>query len=399
MIPDVTKERMHLKTAPRPRATPAVRLALIAAAAIALPTLDFAVSPPAVPVAEHVVVYRHEGQYAAFPVLYQLHDEFHSLYIEVRARVSHSHLEPRAKPLAFVSTDGGRTWAPSPQKEYNPDWRTPDGELLEADGHGWRYVDPAERPALEARGIEVRASPDGRITYANGCYVRNSADHGATWSERELSVPREALIMVYNDPCTWLRVDGRTLLRAVYGRPTANLRFYESWLLRSTDGGRTWDFGTIAADPHRKRSFGETAIAAAANGDIVAMMRTEPALGTNLWMARSADRGRTWSPPTETPLQGHPAHLLRLHDGRLLCTYGFRDEPIGIRAAISRDDGRTWRAEDVVSLRSDGFGRPSDNGYPITTELADGALVTSYYITHDDGITGVEVTRWQPPWQ
>lgn len=82
------------------------------------------------------------------------------------------------------------------------------------------------------------------------------------------------------------------------------------------------------------------ATAVAAAGDIVAMMRTEPALGSHLWAARSSDRGRTWSRAIKTPLQGHPAHLLRLRDGRLLCTYGFRDAPSGIRATLSRDDSR-----------------------------------------------------------
>ena len=97
-------------------------------------------------------------------------------------------------------------------------------------------------------------------------------------------------------------------------------------------------------------------------------------------------------------MRGFPAHLLRLRDGRLLCTYGHREQPIGIRAAISRDHGRTWRESDIVSLRSDGSGPPSDNGYPLTAELADGTLVTVHYITRD-GITGVEATRWRNPWK
>jgi Neuraminidase (sialidase) len=200
--------------------------------------------------------------------------------------------------------------------------------------------------------------------------------------------------MTYHDPASYVRLDARTILRAVYGRPVANVRHYEVWLLRSEDDGATWTFSTLAADSQKKRSFGETALVQAANGDLVAMMRTEPALGTKMWTTRSADRGRTWSQPVETPLHGHPAHLLRLRDGTLLCTYGHRDPPIGIRAAFSHDHGRTWPENEIVTLRADGSGRPGDNGYPISVELADGPLVSVYYLTRE-GVTGVEATRWR----
>jgi len=363
-----------------------------------LPLAALAATPPQVPDVEHIVIHRQAGQYSAFPILYQLPDEFHTLYVHFGAGVTSSHLEPRREPVKFVSTDGGRRWKETKRSEPNPAWASTPGRLVVPDAHAWRYVEASRRAEFEARGIEVRKSPDGRVTYAYGCYVRVSQDNGATWQKREIEVPAEGLIMTFLDPASYVRLDTRTILRAVYGRPVANVRFYETWLLRSEDDGATWSFLTLAADPEKKRSFGETALVPAANGDIVALMRTEPALGTKMWTARSADRGKTWSKPVETPLHGHPAHLLRLRDGTLLCTYGFRDEPIGIRAALSRDHGRTWLEKDIVSLRADGSGRPGDNGYPLTTELADGTLVTVCYLTRD-GITGVEATRWPNPWK
>ncbi|MBI5692812.1 MAG: exo-alpha-sialidase [Verrucomicrobia bacterium] len=357
--------------------------------------------PAVVPGAEHIVVYRQAGQYSAFPVFYQLPDAAPTLYVHFGAGVTSSHLEPRRETMRFTSTDGGRTWQRTTREVPNPAWATGStrpGRYVNPGAHAWRYVEAARRGEFEARGIEVRNSPDGRVTYAYGCYVRTSEDGGATWQHTEIPVPPKALIMGFLDPATDLRLDARTLLCAVYGRPTANVRFYEAWLLRSEDDGATWDFLTLAADPEKKRSFGETALVEAANGDVIAMMRTEPALGTKMWTTRSSDRGRTWSRAEETPLHGHPPHLLRLRDGTLLCTYGFRDPPIGIRAALSRDHGRTWREQDIVSLRADGGGRPGDNGYPLTTELPDGTLVTAYYLTRE-GITGVEVTRWRNPWK
>lgn len=355
--------------------------------------------PPRVPGATHVVIYRQAGEYSAFPNFYQLPDPAGTLYVRFGAGVTSSHLEPRRNYLGFLSSDGGRSWNRTARDEPNPAWATgpsQPGRLVDANAHAWRYVEAGRQAEFAARGLEVRKSPDGRVTYAYGCYVRTSADGGATWHQSEIPVPPKGLIMGFLESATDLRLDARTVLCAVYGRPTANERFYESWLLRSEDDGATWRFLTIAADPARKRSFGETAIVEAANGDIVAMMRTEPALGTRMWTARSSDRGQTWSKPVETPLHGHPPHLLRLRDGTLLCTYGFRDPPIGIRAALSRDHGRTWREQDIVSLRADGSGRPGDNGYPLTTELADGTLVSVYYLTRE-GVTGVEATRWNLP--
>lgn len=371
----------------------------IALCFLSLPLVTIGAEPPPLPGAEQVVIYRMDGQYSAFPQLYQLDDG--TLHVSFSASVTSSHLEPRKEPKQFISQDGGRTWQPIDRDEPNPAWATgpsKPGRLVDANAHAWRYVDASRRAEFDAKGIEVRDSPDGRVTYAYGCYVRTSEDYGRTWQQREIPVPRKGLIMAFLEPATDLRLDANNLLCAVYGRPTPNIRFYESWLIRSEDDGITWDFKTIAADPEKKRSFGETAIAEAANGDIVAMMRTEPALGSKIWTAHSTDRGKSWSKATETTLHGHPPHLLTLRDGTMLCTYGYRDEPIGIRAAISRDNGRTWLEEDIVSLRTDGSGRPGDNGYPLSTELPDGSLVSVYYITRD-GVTGVEATRWENPWK
>jgi hypothetical protein len=357
--------------------------------------------PRAVPGAEHIVVHREAGRYSAFPMLYRAPGpNGEALHVHFGAGETSSHVEGRKQQHDFVSLDGGRTWKRSDRREPNPAWRTPGApaQLVGPDVYNWRYVPADQRAILEANGIEVRNAPDGRVTYCVGAFVRTSNDGGATWQQREIPLPAQAIINGYLDAAATLRLDDRTILRAVFGKPAARVRYYESWLLRSEDNGATWSFSTIAADPSRDdRGFSETALVQAANGDVVAMMRIEPPMGTRLWVARSSDRGKTWSSPVETPLRGFPGHLLRLRDGRLLCTYGYREQPIGIRAAISRDDGRTWLEPDIVSLRSDGTGATSDSGYPLTAELADGTLVTVHYITRD-GITGVEATRWKNPW-
>ena len=102
-------------------------------------------------------------------------------------------------------------------------------------------------------------------------------------------------------------------------------------------------------------------------------------VSTRLAPAHPANDGR------QTPMKGHPPHLLRLRDGALLCTYGYRHEPYGIRATISYDGARTWQPEFV--LRDDGGS--GDLGYPVSVELPDGRLLAVYYFNHNspDGQT------------
>jgi len=70
-----------------------------------------------------------------------------------------------------------------------------------------------------------------------------------------------------------------------------------------------------------------------------------------------------------------PSHLLRLRDGRLVMTYGYRRSPFGNQARVSTDHGRTWGAPLTISAD----GASGDLGYPSTVELADGRLLTVWY--------------------
>jgi len=63
---------------------------------------------------------------------------------------------------------------------------------------------------------------------------------------------------------------------------------------------------------------------------------------------------------------------------------------------VLRDDAGTASGAWPAEKRSQpGFGS-SDVGYPISTELEDGSIVTAYYITPPDATTQVAVTRWHP---
>jgi hypothetical protein len=86
-------------------------------------------------------------------------------------------------------------------------------------------------------------------------------------------------------------------------------------------------------------------------------------------------------------MYGHPGQLLKLADGRLLCTYGRRVSPFGIRAALSDDGGRSWLTEEEIIIRDD---LPNgDLGYPTSVEYTPGRLFCNYYGQEPDGVTCV----------
>jgi hypothetical protein len=94
----------------------------------------------------------------------------------------------------------------------------------------------------------------------------------------------------------------------------------------------------------------------------------------------SEDGGLTWKFVSRVNRWGAPASLLVLRDGRLLCVYGYRVPPYGVRARISDDGGETWGPEIVI--RDDGGSW--DLGYPRATELPDGKILTVYYFNDRD---------------
>jgi hypothetical protein len=189
------------------------------------------------------------------------------------------------------------------------------------------------------------------------------------------------------------QADGSLLLIANdYNRPDGRTRVWARvFCLRSTDGGATWtEHGRVGDGAAERLHFLEPGWVRRRDGRIIAMLRTrgEGAAETRevppagfLFQSDSADGGRTWSKPQPTPLWGFPAHLLELRDGRILCSYGYRQKPYGVRATFSGDGGRTWDVARELVVRDDG-GSP-DLGYPVSVELADGTVLLAYYFNQE----------------
>ena len=107
----------------------------------------------------------------------------------------------------------------------------------------------------------------------------------------------------------------------------------------------------------------------------------------------SRDGGRTWSKPEMLwgDWLGAPVHLLELANGDILGTYGFRNEPYGICAMLSKDKGQTWDIQNHIYINP----FSSDLGYPCTVELKDGSFLTVFYAIEEKGGPCVIMqTRW-----
>jgi sialidase-1 len=163
------------------------------------------------------------------------------------------------------------------------------------------------------------------------------------------------------------------------------------YLLRSRDDGATWLVGPLLADD-LDRQFSEPCIVEVA-GTLVVLIREERT--GFIHQCVSVDGGVTWSAPAATPMWGCPPHVLLLTDGRLLCTYGHRRPPFGIRACFSTDAGQTWDQAREVILRDD---LPTaDLGYPSTLEVSPGHFFTTCYAADAAEVSGIEGIFWNAP--
>ena len=299
------------------------------------------------------------------------------------------------------SADGGETWT-EPEIINNTPLDDRDTGIIVMrsgtvvmswfTGKGWQdldlYKDRIDASTMESWERHYRKIGEDVIRKWDGRWTRRSTDGGRTWEP-----PVESIASAPHGPIELH--DGNLLY--VGTAEIAGQRGLASVL--SEDEGRSWrQIGTIpVTDEHKEeKPFGEPHPVEVEDNNIVCLWRHSPGARPDkayLHQSESADGGKTWTVIRPTPMWGYPPHLVKLHNGDLLVTYGVRRAPFGQRACLSHDGGKTWDIENEIMLRDDAPN--SDLGYPATVELEPGELFTVYYQIDVPGEkTCLIATRW-----
>ena len=226
--------------------------------------------------------------------------------------------------------------------------------------------------------------------------MRRSFDEGRTWSEPKVCITDEiAYYVLNNDRVIQLR-DGR-LLFAVAKHSFPDGRFDESGVVltySSDDNGATWRRGkgalSVRGADGRQCAAQEPGVVECSDGRVLLWMRTDAG---RQYFSRSTDRGETWSAPVPSPLVSplSPASVKRLPTGDLLAVwndhasrpemkaYREAEQPWAngwrspLAAALSSDDGRTWRGAKMIEDDPNGW-----FCYTAIQPLDDGTVLLGY---------------------
>ena len=332
------------------------------------------------------VVYYEEGRFAGWPAnngIWSWGDEIvvgFSLGYFLENPLHHSIDENRGSDAVLArSTDGGETW------NFEGRWS---GKISKPESGRVNFAHP---------GLAVRCTSDG-------FYV--SYDRAAKWQGPFLFpdfgykkiTTRTDYIPLSKDECLFfLSYEDKSVMARLEDKVFAVI---------TRDGGQTFErLGNICPDD-KYRAVMPSSVKIN-NGHIVTALRRRydqpfgydrPMLSKN-WIDayESKDNGMSWtflSKVADTDMgknNGNPPSMIKLDDGRLVVTYGYRAVPYSIRARISSDNGRTWSEE--IILRSDC--REFDAGYTRTVQRKDGLIVTVYYIpTAERYEQHIEATIW-----
>lgn len=317
--------------------------------------------------------------------------------------------------------------------------------------------------------VAFRRAPERRVfgegvshTDANSYLVLvRSKDAGKTWS-REPELIHAHPFGGSQDPCMVQLSDGTIvcssyawapLLPAAIGKlkqPVArhaNFVFLGGYLVRSRDGGRSWQ-GPFVPPPCEGEAnfdmfgnpvpaYNRGAMCEGSDGKlywVVASNHTNAPQRSSTHLLVSENKGETWKYSCvvaqdakaefnetslyETPkgdlvaflrtqnfddhtciarsadrgksfqwkdagFRGHPHYALRLPDKRVLLAYGYRHKPFGIRARVLNSECTDTAAAQEIILRDDGGN--GDLGYPWATMVSNDRALVVYYFNRADG--------------
>ncbi len=285
------------------------------------------------------------------------------------------------------------------------------------DGDTWTSF--VEIPGANGRPMLLTYHGGGKLSFVAGRRFF-SYDYGRTWTDSVVHPQTRQGRPFHLEGNAWVDFNEAGKARAIlelgwhyapgkkHPRDDASVVFR-----RSVDGGRLWidelsppqwKFTMRHAGKSWLRGVSEGAIVRAANGDLVAALRSDmpPVFfdgphddsleGTAISISK--DDGKTWSKMNILFYAGrHHANLQRLPNNDLVCTVVVRGDFDGLKRAgdrrgcdalISRDNGQTWNIDRRYELdawrydRGDGYWVDGKCGHIAAVALRDGSVISAY---------------------
>lgn len=341
--------------------------------------------------AEHITIYSKPNEFAAWPFNHgfwsfpdgELLISFSRGPCTYQHKYDMSHAVVDALGGEYVvlrSTDGGQRWPEEGLFSL--------GTRLDLE----RQLRANLAPTRPSTPIDF-TSPDLCLTAGFGIppkeaphlgYLQISRDRGRTW-EGPFPMPSFGFAWVQVKVDYLVRPDGLVLLFVTVGQGDGQRGDRFVAVYATGDGGMSWNYLSAIQPTSPDTRFVNRYYASPVllpDGRILVALRCQID-AHNAWpeLFESDDGGRTWRFICRISDWGGPTHLLRLDDGRLLASYGYRVAPYGIRARLSEDDeGRKWGPE--LILREDGGSW--DLGYPRAVKLGHGQVMVAYYHNRAD---------------
>ena len=298
-----------------------------------------------------------------------------------------------------VTRDGGRTWTRTAAH-----FTTCSGGTSANGGDYERASDPWITTLADGTLVQEGLSFD-TLDGRQAILTSRSTNGGRTWSEPAVVATDDSIDAgldkesVTGDPkhrnlvyATW----DRTIIDDVTGLVTV-----PTYFARSTNGGRSWETPTIVHDPGTDGSTIGAQVVVLPNGDLLDMFVVFGLTSADVTVARSHDRGTTWSAPMVVGSLGTigvvdvktgeavrtgdiiPDIAVDRESGRVYVAWqdarfsGFQRD--GIVLAHSDDDGTTWSSATQVNAA------PNVQAFTASVDVTDdGTVGVTYYDFRND---------------
>ena len=340
---------------------------------------------------KHVIVYYEPGRFAAWPAnngIWNWGDEILVGFLRAFYKENkYHHSIDRTKPSQSVlarSLDGGETWIVEDPENYI--------------GDGSDFVDLKNEINFTNPNLAMRFTKKGFFT----SYTRGKSWDGPfkfpNFKVGEITTRTDYIVNGQKNCLFFLSAKDKSVKATLQDR---------SFCAQTTDGGKTIKFISWMAETDTIRSVMSSTVRMSKSHLITALRRRyDPTSDQKTTLPKnyidvheSLDNGKTWNflhkiAETDRGMRnGNPPSLVKLPDGRICVTYGYRNIPYSIRARISADKGKTWSKE--ILLRDDA--RKFDIGYTQSVVREDGNIVTLYYYTTEaKKEMHIAATIWDP---